>query len=293
MHDTAAQEGRPLSPPGVRVAAVGTLVDRVLHHLSEQSSDSLTIARDVLGIGQATRAIAERVAVALLGADPRVHRLQDGRWSLTATGSGATALSDCTFAVVDVETTGGRAGKGDRITEIAIFTMCNGAIEPAFETLVDPERPIPRFVSALTRITDEMVRGQPRFADVADRVADTLAGRVFAAHNARFDWAFLARELRRTRQVVIEGPRVCTVQLARRLVPGLRSRGLDSVARYFGVEIADRHRAAGDAYATAMILSNLLGLAEDLGVRTLDDLQHMRRRPRPKRTAMPTSTQDL
>jgi len=264
----------------------------VLHHLSEQSADSLTIARDVLGIRKATRAIAERVAVALLGADPRVRRLQDGRWSLTATGSSATALSACTFAVVDVETTGARAGNGDRITEVAVYTLCNGVIEPAFATLVDPERPIPRFVAALTRITDEMVRGQPTFAEIADQVADTLAGRVFAAHNARFDWAFLARELKRTRQVAIEGPRVCTVHLARRLLPGLRSRGLDSVARYFGVEIADRHRAAGDARATAVILSKLLGLAEERGARTLDDLQNLKRTPRPRRTAMPTPTQE-
>lgn len=272
---------------------MGTLVDRVLHHLSEQSSDSLTIARDVLGIGKATRAIAERVAVALLGADPRVRRLQDGRWSLTATASSATDLSACTFAVVDVETTGGRAGNGDRITEVAVYSLSNGAIEPVFETLVDPERSIPRFVAALTRITDDMVRGQPTFADIADQVADALAGRVFAAHNARFDWAFLARELRRTRQVAIEGPRVCTVQLARRLVPGLRSKGLDSVARYFGVEIADRHRAAGDAHATAVILSKLLALAEERGARTLEDLQNLGRRPRPRRTAMPTSTHEL
>jgi DNA polymerase-3 subunit epsilon len=277
----------------VRIAPVGTLVDRVLHHLSEQSSDSLTIARDVLGIRKATMAIAERVAVALLGADPRVRRLQDGRWSLAVTGSSATTLSACTFAVVDVETTGGRAGKGDRITEVAVYTLCDGEIEPVVETLVDPERSIPRFVATLTSITDEMVRGQPTFADIADQVADALAGRIFAAHNARFDWAFLARELRRTRQVALEGPRVCTVQLSRRLIPGLRSRGLDSVARYFGVEIADRHRAGGDARATAMILAKLLDLAEERGVRTLEELQQMGRRPRPRRTALPTSTDEL
>jgi DNA polymerase III epsilon subunit family exonuclease len=281
-----------VSAPGVRIAQAGTLVERVLRHLDQRSADSLAIARDVLGLTKASRAIAERVAVALLGADPRVRRLQDGRWALAGIAADAARLEACTFAVVDVETTGASAGNGDRVTEIAIYTLCNGRVEPVLETLVDPERPIPRYVSQLTRITDEMVRGQPTFADVADQVADALAGRIFAAHNARFDWAFLARELQRTRHVEIDGPRVCTVQLTRRLVPGLRSRGLDSVAQYFGVEIADRHRAAGDAKATAVILSRLLGLAADRGVGTLEELQQLGRRPRPRRTAFPTSTDE-
>jgi len=281
-----------VSAPGVRIAQAGTLVERVLRHLDQRSADSLAIARDVLGLTKASRAIAERVAVALLGADPRVRRLQDGRWALAGIASDAARLEACTFAVVDVETTGASAGNGDRVTEIAIYTLCNGRVEPVLETLIDPERPIPRYVSQLTRITDEMVRGQPTFADVADQVADALAGRIFAAHNARFDWAFLARELQRTRHVEIDGPRVCTVQLTRRLVPGLRSRGLDSVAQYFGVEIADRHRAAGDAKATAVILSRLLGLAADRGVGTLEELQQLGRRPRPRRTAFPTSTDE-
>jgi len=276
----------------VRVAPSGTLVDRVLRRLDERPADSLAIAREVLGLTTASRTIAERVAVALLGADPRVRRLQDGRWARAGVASGATRLESCTFAVVDVETTGASAARGDRVTEIAVYTLSNGVVEPVLDTLIDPERPIPRYITELTRITDDMVRGQPTFADVADQVADALAGRVFAAHNVRFDWAFLARELQRTRHVDIDGPRVCTVHLTRRLVPGLRSRGLDSVAQYFGVEIPDRHRAAGDAKATAVILSKLLGLAADRGVGTLEDLQQLGRRPRPRRTAFPTSTDD-
>jgi len=276
----------------VRVAPSGTLVDRVLRRLDERPADSLTIAREVLGLAAASRAIAERVAVALLGADPRVRRLQDGRWAPAGSASGAARLESCTFAVVDVETTGASAARGDRVTEIAVYTLSNGVVERVLDTLIDPERPIPRYITQLTRITDEMVRGQPTFADVADQIADALAGRVFAAHNARFDWAFVARELQRTRHLDIDGPRVCTVQLTRRLVPGLRSRGLDSVAQYFGVEIPDRHRAAGDAKATATILAKLLGLAADRGVGTLEDLQQLGRRPRPRRTAFPRSTDE-
>jgi DNA polymerase-3 subunit epsilon len=277
-----------VTPNGVRVVPGGTLVDRVLGHLAERSSDSLTIARDVLGIGKATPAIAERVAEALLGADPRVRRLTDGRWSLAGSGASVTRLASCSFAVVDVETTGARSGKGDRITEIAVYSLRDGVIEPVFASLVNPERPIPRFVSTLTSITNEMVREEPTFADIAGRVTDALSGHIFAAHNARFDWAFVARELKRARSLVLSGPRVCTVQLSRRLVRGLKSRGLDSVAEYFGIEIEGRHRAAGDALATAKVLSCLLDLAVEQGIETIDELTAASRARRRRPTALPS-----
>lgn len=285
-----------MTDQGVRAAPAGTLVDRSLRFLADQAADSLTLARDVLGIARATRAIADRVAVALLGSDPRVRRLVDGKWALATAAGESAALSACTFAVVDVETTGSSAGRGDRITEIGVYTLSDGQIALAFETLVNPERPIPNLVSALTRITDDMVRSQPTFAEIADDVVAALAGRVFAAHNARFDWAFLSRELRRTRDLTLEGPRICTVRLTRRLVPALRSRNLDAVAAYFGVEIERRHRAGSDALGTAQVLKRLLEVAEDTGVRTLEDLQALgrpkRRRRRRRRSALPSSVEE-
>ncbi len=295
MHDAAAPPGRPVTDSGVRAAPAGTLVDRSLRFLADQAADSLTLARDVLGISRATRAIADRVAVALLGSDPRVRRLGDGKWALAAAAGESTALGACTFAVVDVETTGSSSGRGDRVTEIGIYTLSGGKIALAFEALVNPERPIPNLVSALTRITDDMVRTQPTFAEIADDVVAALAGRVFAAHNARFDWAFVSRELRRTRDLALEGPRICTVRLTRRLVPELRSRNLDAVATYFGVEIEHRHRAGSDALGTARVLKRLLDVAEEKGARTLDDLQALgrpRRRRRRRRSALPTSVED-
>lgn len=288
MHDVAAPAGRAVTGDGVRIVPEGTLVDRVLGHLADRSADSLTLAREVLGIAQATPAIAERVAEALLGADPRIRRLTDGRWALAGREAAVTRLRACPFAVVDVETTGARSGRGDRVTEIAIYSLCDGEIEPLFTSLVNPERPIPRFVSALTQITDDMVRNAPTFSDIVGEVTDALAGRVFAAHNARFDWAFVARELKRARSVVLSGPRVCTVQLSRRLVRGLKSRGLDSVAAYFGIEIEGRHRAAGDALATAQVLQRLLDLAGEQGIETVDELTAVTRKPRRRPTALPS-----
>lgn len=275
-------------PAGLQVTTGGTLVDRVLARLDDGPADSVTLVREELGLARATRAVAERVAVALIGSDPRVRRQQNGLWALVRGDGEATRLGDCTFAVTDVETTGGRSGNGDRITEIAIWTLARGEIACAFESLVNPERPIPRFVASLTNITDAMVRHAPVFDEVADAVTDHLAGRVFVAHNARFDWAFLARELKRSRDVALTGPRLCTVQLTRRLVPGLRSRGLDSVAAYFGIEFSSRHRASGDAEATAKILQKLIGLAQEQGVETVEGLQTLASRPRRRRSAMPT-----
>lgn len=267
---------------GLLVTPGGTLVDRTLAFLSAGPADSLTITRDVLGISRATRAVAERVAAALLGSHPRIHRMPDGRWSVAGLDGGAQALSAVMFAIVDVETTGGRPSTGDRVTEIAIATLNNGQPELLLEHLVNPGRAIPPYVRALTQITDEMVSRAPPFEEIADAVAAALSGRIFVAHNARFDWAFVAHELRRTRDVVLEGPRICTVRLAKRLVPGLRHRGLDSVAMYFGVDIEGRHRAAGDALATARIFARLLERAREQGVETVEALTALGR-PRGRR----------
>jgi DNA polymerase-3 subunit epsilon len=132
-----------------------------------------------------------------------------------------------------------------------------------------------------------MVRDMPTFGEVADDVLNALAGRVFVAHNVQFDWRFLEVEVRRARDLRLDGPRVCTVKLARRLLPGLKHRGLDSVSRYFGVEIESRHRAGGDALATARILGRLLELAAEQGAQSLEDLTQVDARVKPRRTAGP------
>ena len=152
-----------------------------------------TLCHEVLGLLGAPAAICDRVAIALLGADPRVRQLDDGRWALVPEAQGSPLLDDCAFAVVDVETTGMRAGGGDRITEIAVAVVHGERREIVFESLVNPERPIPRAICTITNITNEMVRHAPRFSELAERLLAALAGRVFVAHNARFDWNFVER----------------------------------------------------------------------------------------------------
>lgn len=276
-----------------QIVPEGTLVDRALTYLAAGPGESVALARDVLGIPHAAPVICERLAVALLGADPRVSRLDDGRWMVVPAGATSPSLDSCTFAVVDVETTGGRPSRGDRIVEIAVVLVRGGRVEPVYDALVNPGREIPPFVASLTGITEAMVGDRPTFGEIADEVLAALGGRVFVAHNARFDWAFLSAELKRTRDRVLFGPRVCTVRLARRLIPELRSRGLDQVTQFLGIPIEHRHRAGGDALATAQVLLKLLEAAREAGARTLDHLASVSRRtPRP-RTAPPTQADDL
>jgi len=175
-------------------------------------------------------------------------------------GAAALPLTALRFAVVDVETTGGRPGHGDRITEIAIVRVHDGQIVDVFETLVNPECPIPPMITQITRITSEMVRNKPVFASIAHQVAERLAGHIFVAHNASFDWRFVSHEVFRGTGQALDGTTLCTVRLARKILPQLPRRNLDSVANHYAVEIpADaRHRAAGDAIATAKILLALL-----------------------------------
>ncbi len=192
--------------------------------------------------------------------------------------------------VVDVETTGTRAAGSDRIVEIAAVVVERGEVTRAFESLVNPECPIPSEVSRLTMITGGMVRSAPRFAQVAAEIAPYLEGRVFVAHNAGFDWRFLSAELERTMGQRLDGDRLCTVRMTAALLPSLRRRSLDAVANYFGIEIGARHRAGGDARATAAVLLRLLRLAEERGAETIDDLKTLGRagrRPRKRRRASP------
>jgi len=270
-----------------------TLLERVLAQLRLGPRTPSTLCHEVLGLPGAPAAICDRVAIALLGADPRVRQLEDGRWGLVPEARGSPLLDTCAFAVVDVETTGMRAGNGDRITEIAVAVVHGERREIVFESLVNPERPIPRAICAVTNITNEMVRDAPRFSEVSEALLAALAGRVFVAHNARFDWNFVSAELRRSRDLTLDGTRFCTVRLARRLVKGVRSCGLDNLCRFFGFQNGARHRAAGDALVTAELLCRLLSLAREEGARTLQDLtvieaRRSRGRRRRKRSAMPT-----
>ena len=204
------------------------------------------------------------------------------------------ALRSLSFVVVDVETTGGNPRTGHRITEFAAVVVRDGRVhEEIYETLVNPQRSIPPMITALTNISWSMVRDQPPFHDICQRVLQALEGHVFVAHNATFDWRFVSAEVERASGLRLEGRRLCTVRLARKLLPQLPRRSLDWVARHYGVDITARHRAGGDALATAHVLLGLLRDAEQQGVATWADLERLlgsrtaTARPRRSALAMP------
>lgn len=256
-----------------------TLVERAMALMLEGPCSADRLARDVMGLRTAPLAVAERLSVAMLGADPRVRQLQDGRWALVAEAGGSPLIEECAFAVVDVETTGSRASSGaDRVMEVAVVLVHGARREVIFDSLVNPRMFIPPRIAGLTGISARMVARAPDFDQVADQVLAALAGRVFVAHNARFDWGFLTSEMRRARGLALTGSMLCTVRLTRVLLPELESRGLDHVAHYFGIENPARHRAGGDALVTAQVLERLLLVAREKGARTLADLESICRR---------------
>jgi DNA polymerase-3 subunit epsilon len=245
---------------------------------------TLELAREVLGLTGHDGASAAAV-FQLLSTDPRFQVDAEGVWRLDATAAPLGApLADVPFAVVDVETTGRGTWMGDRMIEIAIVEVRGGSIVDEYETLLNPGQRLPGEITGLTGITTEMVAHAPYFDHVADEVARRLVGRVFVAHNATFDWSFVSSELVAAIGEAPDVPRLCTVRMCRRLVPQLRHRNLDVLARHFGVTIHARHRAGGDALATARILIRLLDEAAGRGIEDVATLTwYLRRRRQRKR----------
>lgn len=160
------------------------------------------------------------------------------------------------YAIVDIETTGGYA-ENHRITEVAIYLHDGIQVTESFHTLINPGRNIPYYITGLTGITTEMVLDSPQFQEIAEDIFKRLEGKIFVAHNAHFDYSFLKKEFE---QVGInwQSKKLCTVRLSRKIIPGLRSYSLGSLAESLGIEITNRHRAGGDAAATAKIFDHLL-----------------------------------
>ena len=213
-------------------------------------------------------------------------------------------LNQLSYVVVDVETTGGSPQTGHRVTEIAIVVVRHGKIVEIFEQMVNPEHYISPWITQLTGISETMVWDKPKFAEIAPDVVSLLAGNVFVAHNATFDWRFVSAELQRAFDKTPTALTLCTVRLARVLLPHLPRKSLDYVAHYYGVhDVAQRyalrrdsrHSAAGDAVVTAHCFLRLLDDAANRGLTTWADLDRFTSSSavrRVRRTALPTSTID-
>lgn len=164
----------------------------------------------------------------------------------------------CLFAVIDIETTGGNPSR-DRITEIAIILHNGQTVTDTFTTLVNPECRIPSEIQRLTGITNEMVENAPRFYEIAKRVVEMTEGAVFVAHNVRFDYSFVKAAFSAL-GYMYQRETICTVRLSRKAFKGLPSYSLGKLCETLNIPINGRHRAYGDAEATAIILGRILAM---------------------------------
>lgn len=160
------------------------------------------------------------------------------------------------FAILDTETTGGKP-IDDRITEIAIFIHNGKRVVESYSTLINPCRKIDPFVSGMTGITNEMVADAPKFEEVAQKIWELTEGKIFVAHNARFDYGMLRNEFRRLGKIFTR-KQLCTVKLARKIIPGMQSYSLGRLCEDIGIKLNNRHRAYGDAEATVLLFEKLM-----------------------------------
>jgi len=160
------------------------------------------------------------------------------------------------YAVVDIETTGNFTGR-HKITEIAIYIFDGKEIIDEYQTLINPESSIPPYISSMTGITNKMVENAPKFYEVARDILLKLEGHIFVAHNVNFDYNFIRQEFK-SLGGDYQSKKLCTVRLARKILPGLPSYSLGNLTRHLGIKINGRHRAFGDARATVEVLQHLL-----------------------------------
>jgi ATP-dependent DNA helicase DinG len=176
------------------------------------------------------------------------------------------------YVVVDLETTGNSAKKGDKIIQFAAVVIENGRIVDQFSSLLCPRKPIPIFIEELTGLTDEMVKDAPLFAEIAPKVMEMLNGACFVAHNVLFDLSFLQEELIMAGFEGFYGPVLDTVEMARILFPSSDSFKLSDLAVQEGLKHERPHQADSDAYATGELLLILFARLRDLPFKTIKQL---------------------
>lgn len=174
------------------------------------------------------------------------------------------------YAVVDIETTGSRADF-NRIIEVAIYIHDGSEITDHYHSLIQPDRKIPSFITSLTGIDNSMVEDAPRFEDIAREMLAFMEGHIFVAHNVNFDYSFLKYEFAKA-GIAFQSKRLCTVRLGRKVFPGLPSYSLGKLCKSLDIPLEDRHRAAGDAHATAILLGMIL--EQDEGGHVEQALKH-------------------
>lgn len=267
--------------PYPNLVSESLLINSTIDYLASLggSAPAVAVVDYVMRIRQPEPLFARLLVDDLIKRDPRLRRDDDDEVHLIEPDHDSLHLDDAGFVVFDLETTGAKAPPC-RITEVGAYLVKKGEIADEFHSLVNPETPIPAFITALTGISDDMVADAPLFGDVAPRFLEFIGDSVLVAHNAHFDMGFLNHEIGRVfEDYRVWNPSLCTVQLSRRLVPQIENHKLKTLAKHFSVDLINHHRASDDAKATAHVFINLLN---DLKARGIGDLGAARRLCRQK-----------
>ncbi len=180
--------------------------------------------------------------------------------------------SETEFTVLDFETTGG-SGKKNRVIEIGIVRVKNLEIIDSFQTFINPGLLIPYYITKITGITDADIYDAPYFEDVTSEVLDFIGNSVLVAHNLTFDYSFLKHEFIRADIFLPKMNSLCTLKLARKMYPELKSKSLGNLVKHFGIRHKKLHRALGDAMVTAKLLIKMITqLEEDQNITKLSEL---------------------
>ncbi|HED08078.1 MAG TPA: hypothetical protein ENI57_08185 [Ignavibacteria bacterium] len=185
---------------------------------------------------------------------------------------GDISLNDAEFCVIDTETTG-LAARRNSIVEIGIVVVKNLKISAKYHSMINPGRHIPANITMITGITNEEVRDAPFFEDIANDITEFINDKVLTAHNLSFDKSFLRKEFLSTENILPKVQELCTVKLARKVFPELRSKSLGPVCRHLRIKNSKEHRALSDAEATAKILIKMIKiLRKEKGIKNLQEL---------------------
>jgi len=183
------------------------------------------------------------------------------------------------FTVIDIETTG-LSRQYHKITEIAAAKVRNGKLVRSYQTLVNPKVRIPSFITRLTGIDNEMVKGAPTIKKVLPSFTKFLGDDIFVAHNATFDFKFLEHNLRTHCNHQLSNNRLCTRKLANRLFPALSRKRLEDICSHLNIKNSQAHRALGDVKATVGVFTNMLDFLKDKGICKVEDIIKFEKSPR-------------
>jgi DNA polymerase III epsilon subunit family exonuclease len=247
-------------------------LDRLVDTLEERGPlSAVEAARSLFATPSISNGLACSLLVEATAGDSRL--VCNGATVSLVDGRPDPLLEDAEFVVFDLETTGLSAARS-QICELGAVRVRALELIDSYQSLVNPKAALPEPIARLTGLREQELRRAPSVTTVLRRFLDFAGDDLLVAHNARFDQSFLERQLLRVHGRRLSEPPLCTAALARRLLEGrVRRVGLASLANFFGVSTQPCHRALPDAEATAEVLVQLIGLAQELGARRVSELR--------------------